>query len=50
VVDVQREDRDAERSRRVCGGVQERRRIAAAAVGDGDDARRPAMRFDVSAR
>jgi hypothetical protein len=37
VVDVQREDRDAERRRRMDGSVKERGRVAAAAPGDRDD-------------
>jgi hypothetical protein len=50
VVDVQRENRDAERRGGAQRRVQEGGRIAAAAVGDGDGARSRALRACVSAR
>jgi hypothetical protein len=47
VMHVQRENREAERRRCRDRGVQQRRRIAPAAVGDGDGA---SLRSSVSAR
>ena len=44
VMDVQREDREAERLRGGERRVEQRRRVAPAAVGDGDDARAPGSR------